>query len=462
MERNEKKAGWLTGKKQVALFSLIVTIILVAVKVFIAYLSNSIGVLSEALNNGLDLVTVLIVFLAVRMSSKPADADHTYGHGKYENLSALIEIIIISVLCFFVIYKSVQRIILKDFDLNLNNYVFIILIISIAVNIIRVYFVGRAAKKFGSYAFKAEFLNYFSDIISSIIVIIGLFVSKAGFYLADPIASIIISLMILVFGARMAVRVVRNFLDYIPSEVTEKVRSVIGAIPEVKSIDRILIHEVGNIKFINLAISVDDNIYLSRLESLKEKIRGKVLQAYPDSEIMVSAKSSFSECNVDCKIKEILLGWQDVKDIHNLNIYNVSNMLDVSAHIELNKSLNLIESEKLTTEAEKRIKQEIQYIRNVYIHIEDKKCDENWNDITKQAGQLIKKIEEQISDYIIEGSCHNFTVLERNGYYNIALHCRLDRNIKIDLAHSVITVLENRIKNISGKISEVLVHVEPG
>jgi cation diffusion facilitator family transporter len=106
MERNEKKAGWLTGKKQVALFSLIVTVMLVVVKVFIAYLSNSIGVLSEALNNGLDLVTVLIVFLAVRMSSKPPDEDHTYGHGKYENLSALFEIIIISMLCFFVIYKN--------------------------------------------------------------------------------------------------------------------------------------------------------------------------------------------------------------------------------------------------------------------------------------------------------------------------------------------------------------------
>ncbi|MBM3699640.1 MAG: cation-efflux pump [Actinobacteria bacterium] len=462
MEKNGKKTGWLASKKQVALFSLIVTIILVAVKVLMAYLSNSIGVLSEALNNGLDLVTVLIVFLAVRMSSKPADSDHTYGHGKYENLSALIEIIIISVLCFFIIYKSAQRIIFKDFELNLNNYVFIVLIVSIAVNIVRVYFVGRAAKKFDSYAFKAEFLNYFSDILSSIIVIIGLFVSEAGFYLADPIASIIISLMILVFGARMALKVVRNFLDYIPREVTDKVRCVIESIPEVMSTDRILIHEVGNTKFINLAISVDDNIYLSRLENLKEKIKAKILQAYPGSEIMISAKSAFSECNIDCRIKEILLGWNDVKDIHNLSIYNVSNMIDVSAHIELSKSLNLIESEKLTTEAEKRIKQEIKNIRNVYIHIEDKKSDENWNDITKDSEELIKDIEAHISGYIIKDSYHNFTILERNGYYYIALHCRLDRNMEIDSAHSVITELEDRIKSISAKIKDVLVHVEPG
>jgi divalent metal cation (Fe/Co/Zn/Cd) transporter len=128
----------------------------------------------------------------------------------------------------------------------------------------------------------------------------------------------------------------------------------------------------------------------------------------------------------------------------------------------LSKSLNLVESEELTAKAEKRIKQEIQYIRNVYIHIEDKKSDENWNDITKESEKLIKKIEKQISDYIIKDSCHNFTILERKGYYNISLHCRLDRNMEIDSAHSVITALENNIKSISSNISEVIVHVEPG
>ena len=108
------------GKKQVTLFSLIITILLVIVKIIVAYLSNSISVFSEALNNGLDLVTVLITFLAIRISTRPPDKDHTYGHGKYENLSALFQLVVISLLCFFVIYESIQRIILKDFELMLN------------------------------------------------------------------------------------------------------------------------------------------------------------------------------------------------------------------------------------------------------------------------------------------------------------------------------------------------------
>ena len=450
------------GKKQVALFSLIITILLVIVKIIVAYLSNSISVFSEALNNGLDLATVLITFLAIRISTRPPDKDHTYGHGKYENLSALFQLVIISLLCFFVIYKSIQRIILKDFELILNNYVFIVLIGSILVNMIRVYFVGNVAKKYNSYAFKAEFLNYSSDIISSLIVVIGLFIARAGFYLADPIASIIISILILIFGVRMAIKVIKNFLDYIPREVTEKVHEVLEEIPEIKSIDRILIHEVGNIKFVNLEISVNDNIYLSRLENLKEKIAGEIIKKLPDSQIMVSAKSSFSEDNVDCKVKEILLNQADVKDIHNIFIYNVGDKIDISVHVGLSQSLSLAESEKLTALTEDLILEKITYARNIYIHIEDTKGNESWNDITGRSEDLINRIKKEISTHILPESCHNFTILERNGNYNIAFHCRLDKNMEVEPAHSIITKIENRIKHISGNIGEVLVHVEPG
>ena len=450
------------GKKQVALFSLIITVLLVTVKIIVAYLSNSISVFSEALNNGLDLVTVLITFLAIRISTRPPDKDHTYGHGKYENLSALFQLVVISLLCFFIIYKSIQRIILKDFELMLNNYVFIVLIGSILVNIIRVYFVGNVAKKYNSYAFKAEFLNYLSDIISSLIVVIGLFIARAGFYLADPIASIIISILILVFGVRMAIKVVKNFLDYIPREVTEKVHEILEEIPEIESVNRILIHEVGNIKFVNLEISVDDNIYLSQLENLKGKIAGEIAKNLTDSQIMVSVKSSFSEDNVDCKVKEILLNQADVKDIHNIFIYNVGDKIDISIHMELNKSLSLTESEKLTALTEDLILEKITYARNIYIHIEDSKGDESWNDITGRSEDLINRIKKEISVHVLPGSCHNFTILERNGNYNIAFHCRLDKKMEVESAHLIITKIENRIKRISGSIGEVLVHVEPG
>ncbi|GAH44954.1 unnamed protein product, partial [marine sediment metagenome] len=268
MDRN---SGLINSKglymKKIAMFSILVSIFLVIIKVTVAYFTNSIGVFSEALNNGLDLVTVIATYMAIRISTRPADKDHTYGHGKYENLSAFLEIVIISALSFFIIYKSIQRIIYKNIVLNLNWYVFLILIISIFLNIIRVFYVGRAARKYNSFAFKADFLNYSSDILSSTIVIIGLLMANAGIYIADPVASIIVSIIILTFSLRLSIRIVRNLLDYIPKEVTDKVMGILKEIPEIKSVDKLKIHEVGNIKFINLEICLKGNLYSSQVEN---------------------------------------------------------------------------------------------------------------------------------------------------------------------------------------------------
>jgi cation diffusion facilitator family transporter len=429
--------------------------------VSVALFSNSIGVFSEAVNNGLDLVTVIITLLAVRIATRPADKDHTYGHGKYENLSAFFEIIIISLLSIFIIYKSVQRIILKNFELNLNIYVFIVLIISIVINIIRVYFIGNAARRYNSVAFKSNFLNYSSDIISSIIVIIGLFLAGRGFPLADPIASIIVALIIMGFAIRLSLKIIRNFLDYIPKEVTEKVVKILDAIPEVKSYGKIQIHEVGDIKFINLDIYVDDNIYISQMEKIKGKIKQEIIEEIPGSEIVMEIKPSLSEENVDCIVKEVLLNESFVSDIHNIFIYNIGELIDISVHLGVHRSLNLEESEKLTEKTETMIKEKIKNLRNVYIHIEDAKSGENWDDITEKSENLIYRIKTSIANLVSPETCHKFTILEKNGIYNVAFHCRLDRNMEVEKAHSIISEIEDKIKRISSNIKEVSIHMEP-
>ncbi len=448
-------------KKRVAIFSLAVSVVLVLAKILVAYYSNSISVFSEALNNGLDLVTVLMTLLAVRIATRPADKDHTYGHGKYENLSAFFEIIIITLLSVFIIFKSIQRLINRSFILNLNNYVFYILIASIIINIIRVYFIGSAAKRFNSMAFRADFINYSSDAISSVIVIIGLLLAKRGFYLADPIASIIVSIIIIGFSIRLLLKIIRNFLDYIPVETTEKVSKMLENFPEISRVYDLKIHEVGDTKFISADLGLNDNIYISQIEKIKEKIRKEIAKNLPGSEVMIEFRPALSRDNIDCVVKEVLLNQDSVNDIHNIFIYNVGKQLDISVHIELSKSFNLEDADKLTDKTEEILKKRIENLRNIYIHIEDARINEEWDDVTQQSEILISKIKDSISLIASPDTCHKFTVLEKSGHINIAFHCRLDRNLGIGQAHSAVTEMENIVKNISNNISEVSIHVEP-
>lgn len=448
-------------KRKITFYSLLVSILLVIIKVGVAYYTNSISVFSEALNNGLDLVTVLIAFLAVRIATRPPDRDHTYGHGKYENLSAFIEVIIISLLCIYIIYISVKRIIYKDFILNLNFYVFLILIFSIIVNIIRVYYIGRAAKKYDSYALKAEFLNYSADIFGSVIVIVGLFLARTGFLIADPIASILVSLIVLTFSLKLLFKVVRNLLDYIPEEVTEKVIVILNNVPEIKSVDDLKIHEVGNIRFINIKICLEGILYLSRVEEIKDKIKKRISGVMPGSEIILETKYLPSNSNTEAYVKEIVMKLPYVKDIHDVFIYNIDSRVDISINVELEKSIKLNEAEKMTKIIEEKIKKKVKNIRSVYIHIEDFRDGENWDDITEESDNLISDIKKEVSLYTDPETCHNFTILEKGGLQNIAFHCRLQQNLDIKKAHAIITRLENEIKRKFKNVNEVAIHVEP-
>lgn len=450
-----------SNKMRVALFSLIVSVVLVITKVSIAVFTNSMGVFSEALNNGLDLVTVLIAFLAIRISMRPADKDHTYGHGKYENLSASVELLIISALSVFIIYKSVRRIIYGDFQLKINNYVFIILIFSVVLNIVRVYFVGRAAKEHHSSVFEAEFLNYMSDIASSIVIIIGLLLARAGFLLADPIASILISAAVLIISLRLSIKIFRNLLDYIPEEITDRVIRASKYFKEISSINELRIHEVGDIKFINLNISLEKNLYLSQVEKIKERFRKRVEREIPGCRIILETKTDYNRDDITSKVKEIILNHNNIKDIHNINIYQVEDRTDISVHILLKKDLDLRETEKLTKKVENEIKSKISSIRRIYIHIEETKIKESWKDITVDSRLFIDLIKQAIKEYVLPSMCHNFTILERNNSYNIAFHCRLEKDLNVSQAHSVITILERIIRKKFKNIGEISIHVEP-
>ncbi len=456
-----KKKLEVSPKRRIAAFSLVVSIFLVTIKVLAAYFSNSLGIFSEALNNGLDLVTVLITFLAIRMSTKPADRDHTYGHGKYENFSAFIELVIISGLCIFIMYKSVQRIITRDFELFLPWPIFLVLGVSVALNIIRVILLRNAARKYHSFAFRAEFINYSGDIISSVVVIAGLLLARAGMVLADPIASILVALVVMGLSFRLSVSIVRNLLDYIPREVTEKIRGAVSGIKEIAQINDIKVHEVGGIKFINLDLAIPNNVYLSQVEQIKGKVRDAIKKEFPDSNIIAEIRPGFCKDNVSDSIKSVALNQPEIEDIHNIYVYSVGPYLDISLHVKLSKDFNLKEVEALTKQTEKKLKGKIENLRRIYIHAEDLSSKEGWDDVTQQSGAIIQQIKQEISAFIEPVSCHHFTVLKKDHYCHVAFHCRLDSRLNIEQAHKIITKVEDFIKTNIENVDDVLIHVEP-
>ncbi len=449
------------AKRRLSIFSLIVSVLLVVLKAIAGYISNSLGVYSEALNNTLDIVTVLITFFAIRISTRPPDKDHPYGHGRYENFSAFIETLIIMILCFYIIYKSISRIIRNDYALNINVYVFFVLIFSILINLIRVFYIAKIATRYNSIAFKADLINYSGDLISSVIVILGLIFVRYGINIADPIASIIVSIIILFFSLRLSVRTIRDLLGYIPVEITEKVEKVLAGFQEVKKINHIKIQEVGNTKFIDISLSLKSSLHLSQVDTIKENIKNELTSEISDCEITIDTKSELSKKNKEEIIKNIVLKEPKVSDVHDISVDTFKKGFNINLHLELKKDIKLTEAERITKRIEKNIKQALNDLNNIYIYVEVENLPEEWHDVTYNSWELINDIKNSISEFIDKSLCHHFAVLVKNGKYNVSFHCHLDKNMDIISVHNTTTKIENHIKSKFKNIDKLTIHAEP-
>jgi cation diffusion facilitator family transporter len=149
-------------------------VFLTIIKLVVGLMSGSLGMLAEAAHSALDLVAAVVTFLAVNFSDRPADQDHTYGHGKIENFSALIETLLLVVTCVWIVYESVQRLFFHSTPVDANIWAFAVMGISIVVNMSRSKMLYATARKHHSQALEADALHFSTDVWSSWVVVGGL------------------------------------------------------------------------------------------------------------------------------------------------------------------------------------------------------------------------------------------------------------------------------------------------
>ena len=161
-------------KFRVALSSVIAAVFLTGTKLVVGIYTGSLGILSEAAHSALDLGAALMTLFAVRISDRPADDEHHYGHGKIEGISAFIEVILLLITCSWIIYEAAHRIINKNIEIEVTAYAFGVIILSIIVDISRSRALSKVAKRTNSQALEADALHFSSDIWSSVVVLVGL------------------------------------------------------------------------------------------------------------------------------------------------------------------------------------------------------------------------------------------------------------------------------------------------
>jgi len=264
--------GHFKEKQKVALLSVFAAVFLTSSKLVIGLLTGSLGILSEALHSGLDLVAAGITYFSVRISDKPADRDHQFGHGKVENLSAFIETLLLLITCGWIIYEASHRLWTGKVHIDVNIWSYLVIMTSIMIDYSRSSALSRTAKKFNSQALEADALHFLTDIWSSAVVLLGLVCASLGFFAADSIAALIVAGIVVYISFRLGKRAIDVLLDAAPQGVEGVVEKILRKMPEVHSFHDIKIRNSGPETFVEINVHLNPKMALEQAHRITEKI----------------------------------------------------------------------------------------------------------------------------------------------------------------------------------------------
>jgi cation diffusion facilitator family transporter len=278
-------------KKKVAFWSVIAAIFITGFKLIIGLLTGSLGILSEALHSGLDMVAAMITYFSVRVSDKPADRDHNYGHGKVENLSALVETILLLVTCVWIIYEAIHRLKSGQTTIEVTAWSYIVVICSIVIDFTRSRALYRVAKKHNSQALEADALHFSTDIWSSTVVLFGLICYQfLGWYRADSIAALLVALIVLVVCYQLGRKAIDVLLDKSPLGTTKIVHETLKEFPEVLKFHGLKARTAGADTFIKFNVHFDPDLSLREVHEVCDKIESEIKKRVVRSEVYIHAE----------------------------------------------------------------------------------------------------------------------------------------------------------------------------
>ncbi len=282
-------------KSAVALSSVLAALVLTGIKLVAGLVTHSLGILAEAAHSGLDLIAALVTLIAVRISGKPADQVHPFGHGKVENLSALIETLLLLATCVWIIYESIQRLFFESVDVDASLWAFLVMGISIVVDVNRSHMLTRAAKKHNSQALEADALHFSTDIWSSLVVIVGLvgvwlaagFTNLRFLQKADAIAALLVAGIVVYVSIELGIRTIQGLLDQAPKDVAGKVEQAVEALHGIADCHQVKVLPSGPGFFIDLHILVSGDRTLKAAHELSKKAAAQVRKLVPRADVIV-------------------------------------------------------------------------------------------------------------------------------------------------------------------------------
>jgi cation diffusion facilitator family transporter len=289
-------------KNLVALTSVGAAVLLTSMKLVVGLATGSIGILSEAAHSAIDLVAALMTFWAVRASSKPPDSDHLYGHGKIENFSALFETGLLLATCVWIAYEAAKRLVFGGGHVEATVWSFVVMGISIVVDLSRSRALASVARRHRSQALEADALHFSTDVWSSTVVILGLlgvlFSHRTGLEWlarADSVAALGVAGIAALVSIRLGRKAVDDLLDAAPTGLLEQIARAASGVEEVVGVSQVRVRRSGPKTFADVILQVARGLPVERAHEIAHRAEDAIHGAVLDVDVMVHTEPAEQE-----------------------------------------------------------------------------------------------------------------------------------------------------------------------
>jgi len=454
-------------KRTAAGNSVLAAVVITGLKIVVGLSTGSLGILSEAAHSGLDLIASILTFFSVRVSDKPADADHQYGHGKVENFSAFVETGLLLLTCAWIIYEAVFRLFFRHIEIEPTIAAFAVMIFSMGVDWWRSRALGRIATKYDSQALEADALHFSTDIWSAGVVVLGLGLVLAGrsYHIdwlrdSDPIAALFVAGVVVSVSWRLARRTIDALLDAAPLGVRSQIYDAVSHVDGVLEVDRVRIRRAGNRYFADLAIGVARTVTFQRSGQLATAVTESVRRILPDADVTVQPlpRAQRSE-NIFDRIRAVATHRN--LNVHDISVQQIGGHVHVEQHVELDERMSLKDAHDQVTELEADMRRDVPEIHDILTHIESEPATIEKPEELVGDAELEHRLRTVASQFPEILDVHDFIFKRVRGRLYLSCHCTLSDELSLARVHEIQTELEIRFKQDAPELFRVLIHPEP-
>ncbi|MDE1176044.1 MAG: cation-efflux pump [Edaphobacter sp.] len=460
------------AKRSAALFSVLAAFGITVLKFLTGWLTGSLGMLSEAAHSTVDLVAAGITLFSVQVSDRPADDTHNYGHGKVESLSAFIECVLMLGSCVWIVTEAVRRILLRErLTLTFSIWPFAVLLLSILVDYTRARKLHKTAKEHASLALEADAIHFSTDIWSSAAVLVGLlatFIGKRwgiqGLELADPIAALVVSGIILKVVWQLGRKTVDALLDATPEDARDEMRRALmrdlTAIDGVVSVSRLRTRRSGAKYFADLSLGLARNLTFQRAEQISADATGLVERHLPGADVVIHTvpMAPIAE-SVHDSIRAVAARWN--LTIHDVTVQQFPQGLHVDQHLEVNEEMPLKQAHDLATKLESAIMREVPGVSSILTHIESEPATIERPESQEHNRQLEARLRQVAKAFPEILDTHDVMVTRSGPHLKMSCHTTMRDDLPMAKVHEIITALEGAFKLEAPEVDRLLIHPEP-